>query len=115
VDFRPPERKLVEDSLMDRLLNRATGRAWVDEEDFTLVRLRTHLTDKLTLFAGFGAVLNGDYSFDRERTPEGVWYTRDESYDARIREFILYRMLTYHEVFTNVVRPVFTHVAATTR
>ena len=115
VDFQPPARRISEDSLMDRIINRATGRAWVDEQDYTLVRLQTHLTDKLTLFAGFGAVLKGNYSFDRERTPEGVWYARDVRYDASIREFILYRTLTYQEVCTNVYRPPSARVAATTR
>ena len=115
VDFQPPERKIAEDNLMDCIINRATGRAWVDEEDYTLARLQAHLTDKLTLFAGFGAVLKGNYSFDRERTPEGIWYSRDVSYDANVREFILYRTLTYREMYTNVFRPQSARVAATTR
>ena len=105
VDFLPPAKRIRERDLMDRIVNRTAGRAWVDEEDYTLTRLQAHLVDRLLLFAGFGAILNGNYSFDRERTPEGVWYSRDTSYEANVREFILYRNLTYHEAFTNVCRP----------
>lgn len=116
VDFRPPEKRIREKDLMDRIVNRTAGRAWVDEEDYTLSRLQAHLDDKLTLFAGFGAVLSGSsYSFERERTPEGVWYSRSTGYDAKVREFIIYRTLSYREAFTNVCRPQAASLAATTR
>jgi hypothetical protein len=113
VDFKPPVNRVPDDSLVDDLINRGAGRAWIDEEDYTLAKLETHLLEKLNLYGGFaGAIYSGSYSFERERTPEGLWYSRDIQWNADVREFIVFRKLSYHEKFTDVHKPMAAAVAS---
>jgi hypothetical protein len=106
IDFKPPKQRVPDDSLIDRLINRGIGRAWVDEQDYALAKLETHLLEKLNIFGGVaGAVYDGSYSSERQRTPEGIWYSRNIEWNADVRELIFHRKLAYHERFLDVHKP----------
>ena len=46
--------KLPEKKRMDRLLNRLEGRAWIDSENYSLLKVDMHLTEPTTLMGGLG-------------------------------------------------------------
>lgn len=116
IDFKPPDRKVAEKDLIHRLINRVAGRAWMDEQDSTLIKLEAHLVNRLNIFGGLiGAVLKGSYSFERKRTEDGLWYSRDVQWSARIREVFFYRNLSSHEEIKDVHRPAATGVVTTTQ
>ena len=105
VDFKPAPGKLPERNLKDRFLNKAAGRVWVDEADYNLPRARLYLSEHVNVVGGLvGAVWKFTYNFDRERTPDGIWYTRTVDWHLEGREVFLKRIVDFHDERTEVRR-----------
>ena len=105
LDFQPKKKKLPERSFKDKFINKAAGRAWVDEADAAVAKAELRLTERVNVLGGLvGAVWKFDYSFDRERTPEGWWYARRVDWHLEGREVIVNRIVDYHETKTNAVK-----------
>jgi len=108
IDFKPAKRKLPENSMKEKFLNKAAGRVWVDEEDSVPVKADLHLSAPVSVLGGLvGAVQKFTFTFNRQRTPEGVWFTVDSDWHLEGREVFFRRIIDYHEETTNV-----THVAS---
>ena len=98
LDFKPGNRKLPERNIKDRFLNKAAGRIWVDETDGVLAKVDVHLTDNVNVVGGLvGAVWKFSYSFNRERLPDGFWFTRSVDWHLEGREVIFRRTVDFHE------------------
>jgi hypothetical protein len=105
LDFKPVAGKLPERNLKERFINKAAGRVWVDEADYNLPKARLFLTERVNVVGGLvGAVWKFTYDFDRERTPEGLWYTRTVDWHLEGREVFVRRTVEYHEERTNVTK-----------
>ena len=79
------------------------GRVWVDEADYVIAKAEVYLTETVNVVGGLvGAVWKFNYSFDRERTSEGFWFTRAVDWHLEGREVILRRAIHYHEGKTGV-------------
>jgi hypothetical protein len=103
LDFQPANKKLPERNLKDRFINKAAGRVWVDEEDYALTKADLHLTSKVNVVGGLvGAVWKFNYTFGRERTADGLWFTRSVDWHLEGREVIVRRTVDYHEERTQV-------------
>jgi hypothetical protein len=103
VDFQPKSGVLPEQSIKDRFINRTAGRVWVDEQDYALVKVDLHLTQRVNVFGGLvGAVWKCTYSFDRARTDDGFWFVRHVDWHLEGRAVIIRRIVDYHEQWTNV-------------
>ncbi len=103
VDFAPKKKKLPESGIKDRVINRVAGRIWVDERDFAIKRCSLHLLESISIIGGLvGEAQQFDYSFDRERTEDGLWYVRDSKWFLEGREVIVHRKAEYHETRTDV-------------
>ncbi|HMP81123.1 MAG TPA: hypothetical protein PKA41_00275 [Verrucomicrobiota bacterium] len=103
IDFKPANKKLPEHTLKDKFINKAAGRFWVDEEDYTLSKAEVHLTDRVNVIGGLaGAIWKFNYRFDRERTEEGFWFVRSTGWHAEGRQVFLRRTIDYHEEKTDV-------------
>jgi hypothetical protein len=103
VDFQPKSGDLPEQNIKDRFINRAAGRVWVDEQDYALVKADLHLTQRVNVFGGLvGAVWKCTYSFERERTDDGLWFVRNVDWHLEGRAVIVRRVIDYHEQWTNV-------------
>jgi hypothetical protein len=103
VDFQPKNGVLPEQSIKDRFINRTAGRVWVDEQDYALVKVDLHLTQRVNVFGGLvGAVWKCTYSFDRARTDDGFWFVRHVDWHLEGRAVIIRRIVDYHEQWTNV-------------
>jgi len=105
VDFQPAKKKLPVRNLKDRFINKAAGRAWVDETDYALVKADLHLTERVNVVGGLvGAVWEFTFGFIRERTPDGLWFTRNANWHLEGREVFVRRKVDYHEERTDVRR-----------
>jgi hypothetical protein len=103
LDFRPAKKNLPERNIKDRFINRAAGRVWVDEADYVIAKVDVYLTEAVNVVGGLvGAVWKFNYSFDRERTTDGLWFTRAVDWHLEGREVVLSRAIDYHEGKTGV-------------
>jgi hypothetical protein len=105
IDFVPVDKKMPERNLKDRFINRTGGRVWVDEADYCLVKADVHLTQTVNVgFGLIGAVWKFNYGFDRERTDDGLWFTRDVNWHLEGREVVINREVDYHEKMIDIRR-----------
>src|SRR5688572_7590632 len=103
LDFKPAKKDLPERNIKDRFINKAAGRVWVDEADYVIAKADVYLTEAVNVVGGLvGAVWKFNYSFDRERTSDGLWFTRAVDWHLEGREVILRRAIDYHEGKTGV-------------
>jgi hypothetical protein len=73
--YRPQRDDLPVRRRLDRLLNKLTGKVWIDEQDNEIVRLEGHLAEKVTLWGGLIATVRKlEGEFEQTRTDEGVWF-----------------------------------------
>ena len=107
IDFAPVKKKVPENNLKEKFLNKAAGRVWVDEQDSVPVKADLHLSAPVSVLGGLvGAVQKFTFSFNRQRTPEGIWFTLDSDWHLEGREVFFRRIIDYHEETTNVLRVV---------
>jgi hypothetical protein len=93
-----PRKNLPVHSYKDNFINKAAGRVWVDELDYAIAKADVHLTQQVNVLGGIlGAVWKFTYSFDRARTPEGLWFSRHVDWHLEGREVIFNRIVDYHE------------------
>ena len=98
LDFKPASDKLPILNIKDRLLNCVAGRGWVDEGDYILEKAELHLTQKVSALGGIaGTVSKFTLSFDRVKTAEGYWFTRDLDWHLEAREATLHWVVSHHD------------------
>jgi hypothetical protein len=104
LDFKPLNKKLPNNDFKDRFINIAAGRLWMDEEDFALAKADVHLTEKVNVIGGIvGAVAKFSCALDRERTADGLWFTRAMDWHLEGRAVLVHRTIDYHEEKTGVL------------
>jgi hypothetical protein len=75
LDFVPAKKQPSPRGLKERLINRAAGRIWVDEQDWAVAKADLYLSEPVSVLGGVVGVLRSfTYLFQRERTEEGLWY-----------------------------------------
>jgi hypothetical protein len=105
IDFKPKSGKLPEHSLKERFINKAAGRVWLDEEDAQLVKADLHLTKRVDVLGGLvGSVYKFTCTISRERTDDGLWFTRSTGWHLEGREVIFRRTVDYHQDTSDVRR-----------
>jgi hypothetical protein len=79
IQFSPKNPPAPVHHQLDRLLNRATGTLWIDEEDYELAQADLRLTEPVNLSI-LGAINDLSFRFERARSSDGDWLiTRTES------------------------------------
>ena len=77
----------------------------MDEGDYCVVKADVHLTQKVNVgFGLIGAVWKFDYGFERGRTDDGLWFTRDVNWHLEGREVVINRQVDYHEKMIDIRR-----------
>jgi hypothetical protein len=106
VEFQPATKKFPARNLKERFINKAAGRVWVDEADYALVKADLHLSERVNVVGGLvGAVWKFTYDFLRDRTLDGLWFTKSSNWHLEGRELFVKRTVDFHEERTDV-RPV---------
>ena len=106
IDFQPARKKPSVRNLKDKFINKAAGRVWVDEADYALVKADLHLSERVNVVGGLvGAVWKFTYDFLRDRTLDGLWFTKSSNWHLEGRELFVKRTVDFHEERTDV-RPV---------
>ena len=102
LDFQP-KKNLSAHSLKDHFLNKAAGRVWLDEHDYALVQTNVHLTEGVNILGGVaGAVNHLSYYLDRDRTPDGLWFTKAVKWHLDARELLARKILDHQEEYFNL-------------
>lgn len=58
----------------DYVLNKLTGKVWIDEQDWEIVKVDAHLTERVRVLLGLVAVLDkADLSFEQTRMGDAVY------------------------------------------
>jgi hypothetical protein len=103
VDFKPASTKLPVLNIKDRFINSMAGSALIDEQDDTLVKADIHLMQKVSILDGAaGTVYKFTFSFSRERTPDGYWFSRDMNWHLEAQEATYRRIIVHDEKITGV-------------
>lgn len=103
LDFKPASSQPAARNLKEQFINRIAGRVWVDEADHVLTKATLRLTEKVNVIGGLvGNVTRMDFSFDRERTAEGLWFTRRSNWHLAGRELFSQRTIDSREEKTDV-------------
>jgi hypothetical protein len=103
VDFKPASSSLPVLNIKDRFINSMAGRGLIDEQDDTLVKVDIHLMQKVSLLGGAaGTVYKFTFSFGRERTPDGYWFTRDMNWRLEVQEATYKRVIVHDEKITGL-------------
>jgi len=98
LDFKPADRNLPVRNLKDHFLKKAAGRLWIDENDWVVEQADLHLTGGVNIVGGLAASVHGlRYHLERERTPDGYWFTKAVNWHVEAREFLVQKILDYAE------------------
>lgn len=98
LSFKPKAGRLPVRNFKDRFINKAGGRIWVDVEDGFVVKLDVALTESVDIVGGVvGSLKNCTYAFERERTREGVWFTRTVDWRVEGRQVFSTKVIDYQE------------------
>jgi hypothetical protein len=105
IDFQPVKKDLPVRNLTDRFVNKIAGRVWVDEVEFAVVKADLYLTEKVNVVGGLvGAVAKFIYQFNRESTPEGLWFTRDVKWHLEGRQIFAQKIIDHFEEKKDIQR-----------
>lgn len=103
IEFKPVSGALPVLNIKDRFLNSMAGTGLVDEQDDTLVKVEIHLMQKVSILDGAaGTVYKFTFSFARERTSDGYWFSRDMNWHLEAREATYERVIVHDEKLTAV-------------
>jgi hypothetical protein len=103
LDLKPAAKDLPARNYKDLFINRTAGRVWIDEAEAVVVKADLHLTERVSVIGGLvGAVWKFMYQFNRERTPEGLWFTRNVQWHLEGRQVFIRKVLDYLETRSDV-------------
>src|SRR5204863_165327 len=96
-------RQTEKESDNERAFNQHYGYTRTKVTEYVIAKAEVYLTEAVNVVGGLvGAVWKFNYSFDPERTSEGLWFTRAVDWHLEGREVILHRAIDYHEGKTGV-------------
>ena len=95
VDFEPRDGKLPERTRLDKALNRSTGRLYISQQDFGILRIEFQMRQPVKYLWGLLATLRrAEGQLDFERVDEDVWLPR--SFDLAIELRVFFRTTRRH-------------------
>lgn len=89
VSFQPKNPQLPVHRIVDRLLNQLSGTLWIDAEEFEVARADVSLRSEVNLLGGIiGSLKKLDYTLERTRVADGVWFSTLSSGDFQGRKLL---------------------------
>lgn len=98
INFTPKSVPPAKKDLVDKFLQQIAGRVWVDEEDGVVVRLELRLLGPVDVVGGIaGSLKSLDFVSEREKTPQGHWFTRETKGNVDSRQLFSRKVLEFSE------------------
>ncbi|HXT10762.1 MAG TPA: hypothetical protein VN873_04300 [Candidatus Angelobacter sp.] len=89
ISFQPKSPELPVHHLVDRLLNQLSGTLWIDANEFEVARADVSLRSEVNLLGGIlGSLKKLDYTLQRTRMADGVWFSTLSSGDFQGRKLL---------------------------
>jgi hypothetical protein len=89
ISFQPKNPQLPAHRIVDRLLNQISGTLWIDAEEFEVARADVSLRSEVNLLGGIiGSLKKLDYTLERTRVADGVWFSTLSSGDFQGRKLL---------------------------
>jgi len=86
VYFEPKKGKLPVNNRMDEALNRSTGRLWISQDDFGLVRVEFEMREPIRYLAGLLATVRNTVGrLEFERVENNIWFPVDFELELDLR------------------------------
>jgi hypothetical protein len=93
-----PRKKLPVLQLYDPLINQATGKLWVDEQDYAIAKAQFRLMPPIRIAHGLvGEIDAFTCTISRSRTIEGLWFVRGMNWHLDGRLITIRRVIDYYE------------------
>lgn len=71
--FRPKGKGMPDKKRYDKILNRLTGRVWIDEEDYSISRIEMYLTEPAPVFGFLATIRQLAFNGTQTEVAPGVW------------------------------------------
>jgi len=98
LSFKPRGEELPENKFQDRIVNKMSGKVWVDALEYEISKADLHLVSHVNLVGGVvGTLRRLDYLLERKRVDDGVWFTSKTEADIEGREVVLSRHVRLRE------------------
>lgn len=98
IHFTPKAVTPAKKDLVDKFLQQIAGKVWVDEEDGVVVRLELRLLGPVDVVGGIaGSLKSLDFVSEREKTPQGHWFTRTSKGNVDSRQLFSRKVLEFSE------------------
>jgi len=89
ISFEPKNPRLPVHRMVDRLLNQISGTLWIDANEFEVARAEISLRSEVNLLGGIiGSLKKLDYTLERTRVAEGVWFSTLSNGDFQGRKLL---------------------------
>ena len=87
--FAPRSGNLPVKTVVDRLINNIAGTAWIDQEEFELVKTDIRLQSEITLLGGLiGSLKQLHFTLERMRMEPGIWLQSVVAGDYEARKLL---------------------------
>lgn len=85
--FKPKQKNLPGKELVERVLNQATGKIWIDAEEFEVAKARVHVDSEITVGGGLlGCLKKAVFVIERVRLSDGIWFDHSTKTDYEARK-----------------------------
>lgn len=85
--FEPKQKNLPAKELAERVLNQATGKIWIDAEEFEVAKAQIRVDSEIQVGGGLlGCLKNALFVIERTRLPGGIWFDRSTRTDYEARK-----------------------------
>ena len=89
LSFQPKKPEPPVHRMVDRLLNRISGKLWIDAQEFEIARVEVFLRSEVNLLGGvIGCLKKLAYTMVRTRTDDGLWFNALSSGDFEGRKLL---------------------------
>lgn len=89
IGFQPKSPELPVHRMIDRLLNRLSGKIWIDAEEFEIAHAEISLASEVDLLGGMiGSLKKLVYTLTRTRVAEGLWINSISTGDFEGRKLL---------------------------
>ena len=104
LSFQPCSKNLPGKELAEKILNRATGRIWIDVEEFELVKAQVRMDSEVPVGGFLGALKRAAFSLERIRMDTGLWMERFYKTDYEARKLLDIKRVITESEFSNFRR-----------